>query len=90
MGRLPIFSHRNVWEGTTDLFASYSQTNDLNIKVALFRERIQVTRSFQEVESQLHKVVKLTPWWEDSLFSPIEMYGMEPLIDLHGTAKPMS
>ena len=80
MGRLPIFSHRNVWEGTTNLFASYSQINDLNVEVALFRERKLVTGSFQEVESQLHKVVKLTPWWEDSQFSPIEMYGRDPLI----------
>ena len=36
------------------------------------------------------RFVKLTSWWEDSQFSPIEMYGREPLIYSHRTAKPMS
>ena len=66
--------------GTTNLFASYSQTNELIMVEALFSERKQVTRSFHEVGSQLHYDDKLTPWWEDSQFSPIEMYGREPLI----------
>ena len=49
-----MFSHRNVWEGTTNLFAWYSQTNELIIEEALFRVRKQGTRSFHEVGSQLH------------------------------------
>ena len=57
---------------------------------ALFRERKQVTRLFHEYISQLRYFVLLTPWWENSQFSPVEMYGREPLIYLHGTTKPMS
>ena len=84
-----MFSHRNVWEGTTNRFASYSQTNELIIEEALFCNRKQVTRSVHEVGSQLHQFVKLPPWWEDSQFSHIEMYGGEQLIYLNGTAKPI-
>ena len=45
---------RNVWEGTTNLIVSHSQTNETIEKEALFREREQVSRTFHESESQLH------------------------------------
>ena len=54
-GKIANYSPIEMYgKGSTNLFAWYSQTNELIIEEALFRERKQVSRSFHEVGSQLH------------------------------------